>query len=161
MKRVPAKQRNSRVHRERDTRALSRLALLLVFGLFLAGGFVFAARQHFTAIDYGYKNEDLRRERARLLEEKQQLTLKREQAFAPARLAVLAREQGLKPLEASQVGTQKPSQVGTQKPSQVGTETPRRVATEKPSPVGTQKAGSRSQPLLASALRKPSASLQR
>ena len=106
MKRVPSKQRNSRIQRDRDVRALSRLALLLFSGLILAGGFVFAARQHFTAIDYGYKSEGLRRERARLLEEKQQLMLKREQAFAPARLALEARELGLKPIEASQLGTQ-------------------------------------------------------
>ncbi len=109
MKRVPSKQRNSRVHRERDARALSRLALLFVFGLFLASGFVFAARQHFTAIDYGYKSEDLRRERARLIEEQQQLMLKREQAFTPARLALEARELGLKPIGANQLGTQKAS----------------------------------------------------
>ena len=109
MKRVPSKQHNSRVHRERDARALSRLALLLVSGLFLTSGFIFAARQHFAAIDYGYKSETLRRERERLLEEKQQLMLKREQAFAPARLALEARELGLKPIEASQVGTQQAS----------------------------------------------------
>jgi hypothetical protein len=106
MKRVPSKQHNSRIQRDRDVRALSRLALLLVCGLILAGGFVFAARQHFAAIDYGYRSEALRRERERLLAEKQLLTLKREQAFAPARLAVEARELGLKPLVASQVGTQ-------------------------------------------------------
>jgi hypothetical protein len=107
MKRVPLKQRNSRVHRERDARALSRLALLFVSGVFLAGGFVFAARQHFAVIDYGYKSEDLRRERVRLIEEQQQLMLKREQAFTPARLALEARELGLKPIGASQLGTQK------------------------------------------------------
>ena len=109
MTRVPSKQRNSKIHRDRDMRALSRLALLLFSGLILASGFVFAAQQHFAAIEYGYKSEGLRRERERLLEEKQQLTLKREQAFAPARLAVEACELGLKPLLASQVGTQKTS----------------------------------------------------
>lgn len=109
MRRVPTKQRNSKIHRDRDLRVLSRLALLLISGLFLASGFVFAAQQHFAAIDYGYKSEGLRRERERLLEEKQQLMLKREQAFAPARLATQARELGLKPLLASQVGTQKVS----------------------------------------------------
>jgi hypothetical protein len=88
-------------------RALSRLALLLFCGLVLAGGFVFAAQQHFAAVDYGYKSEELRRERERLLEEKQQLMLQKEQAFAPARLATQARELGLKPLVASQVGIQK------------------------------------------------------
>ena len=109
MRRVPSKQRNSRIHRDRDVRALSRLALLLFSGLVLASGFVFAAQQHFAAIEYGYKSEGLRRERERLLQEKQQLMLKREQAFAPARLALEARELGLKPLLASQVGTQKAS----------------------------------------------------
>ena len=107
MRRVPSKQRNAKIHRERDVRALSRLALLLFCGLVLAGGFVFAAQQHFAAIDYGYKTEGLRLERARLLEEMQHLMLKKEQAFAPARLATQARELGLKPLLASQVGTQK------------------------------------------------------
>jgi hypothetical protein len=80
---------------------------LLVCGLVLASGFVFAAQQHFAAIDYGYKSEGLRLERERLLAERQQLMLKKEQAFAPARLATQARELGLTPLLASQVGTQK------------------------------------------------------
>ena len=105
MRRVPSKQSNSKIHRDRDVRALTRLALLLVCGLVLAGGFVFAARQHFAAVSYGYKSEGLRLERDRLLAERQQLLLEKEQAFAPARLAVQARELGLKPLQASQVGT--------------------------------------------------------
>jgi cell division protein FtsL len=107
MRRVPSKQRNSKIHRDRDLRALSRLALLLVCGLVLASGFVFAAQQHFAAIDYGYKSEALRNEKERLLAERQQLMLKKEQAFAPSRLATQARELGLLPLLASQVGTQK------------------------------------------------------
>ena len=109
MRRVPSKQRNSQIHRDRDVRALSRLALLLLCGLVLASGFVFAAQQHFAAIEYGYKSEGLRRERERLLEEKQHLMLKKEQAFAPPHLAIQARELGLKPLLASQVGTQRAS----------------------------------------------------
>jgi len=109
MRRVPSTHRNSQVYRDRDVRALSRLALLLICGLLLASGFVFAAQQHFVTVDYGYKSEELRRERERLLEEKQHLTLKKEQAFAPARLAVQARKLGLKPLLASQVATQKVS----------------------------------------------------
>jgi cell division protein FtsL len=106
MRRVPSTQQNSKIHRDRDLRALSRLALLLLCGLVLASGFVVAAQQHFAAVAYGYKSEGLRRERERLLEEKQHLLLQKEQAFAPARLATKARELGLKPLVASQVGTQ-------------------------------------------------------
>lgn len=109
MRRVPSKQRNSRIQRDRDLRALSRLALLLLCGLVLASGFVFAAQQHFAAVDYGYRSEELRRERERLVAQQQQLMLKKEQAFAPAKLATQALELGLKPLLASQVGIQKVS----------------------------------------------------
>lgn len=114
MKRVPSKQHNSKIHHDRDLRALSRLALLLFCGLVLAGGFVFAARQHFAAVQYGYQSEGLRRERDRLLQEQQNLLLKKEQAFAPGRLESEARELGLRPVAASQLETQKagrPSQL--------------------------------------------------
>jgi len=107
MKRVPSKQRNSRIVHDRDPRALSRLALLLFCGLVLASGFVFAARQHFAAVQYGYQSEGLRRERDRLLQEQQRLLLRKEQAFAPARLESEARELGLRPVAASQFENQK------------------------------------------------------
>ena len=107
MRRVPSKQRNSKIHRDRDLRALSRLALLLFCGLILASGFVFAAQQHFAAVQYGYKSEGLRSERERLLAEQQYLRAQKERAVAPARLGSQARELGLKPMLASQVGPQK------------------------------------------------------
>ncbi len=109
MKRGPSKQRNATIHRDRDGRALSRLALLLFCGLVLSSGFLFAARQHFAAVQYGYQTESLRQERAKLLEERQQLLLKKEQAYAPARLQSKGLGLGLKPLLASQMGTRKAS----------------------------------------------------
>lgn len=109
--RVPANHQNARIYRERDMRALSRLALLLFSGLVLCGGFVFAARQHFAAVKYGYNSEELRIERERLLREKQQLLLERERASSPARLESAARLLGLKPLMANQVGMRKPKAV--------------------------------------------------
>jgi len=107
MKRIPLKQRNSRINLDRDPGALSRLALLLFCGLVLAGGFVFAARQHFAAVQYGYQSEELRRERERLIQEQQHLMLQKEQAFAPARLESEARELGLRPVAANQLEAQK------------------------------------------------------
>ena len=107
MKRVPSKQRNSKIHHDRDLRALSRLALLLFCGLVLASGFVYAAKQHFAAVQYGYQSEGLRRERDRLLQEQQHLLLRKEQAFAPARLESQARELGLRPVAANQLENQK------------------------------------------------------
>jgi cell division protein FtsL len=103
--RLPTNQPNSRVRRERDRRALSRLAWLLFCALVLAGGFVFAAQQHFAAVQYGYDTESLRVERQQLLREQQQLSLQKEQASAPARLESAARALGLKPIVAGQVGT--------------------------------------------------------
>jgi hypothetical protein len=72
---------------------------------------VFAARQHFTAVQYGYQSEGLRRERDRLLQEQQRLLLRKEQAFAPARLESEARELGLRPVAASQFENQKAGRV--------------------------------------------------
>ncbi len=106
MQRHPSNQRNIRVRRERDFRALSRLVFLLCCGLVLAVGFVFAARQHFAAVQFGYESESLRHERLHLLAEQQRLLLEKEQAAAPARLESAARQLGLKPLKAAQVGTQ-------------------------------------------------------
>lgn len=111
MRRLPPKQRNARVHRERDIRALSRLALLLFSALVLASGFVFAARQHFAAVHFGYEREILRVELKRLLAEKQRLLLAKEQASTPARLESAARKLGLMPLRPGQVGTQKANPV--------------------------------------------------
>lgn len=109
MKRVPSNQRNATIHRDRDGRALSRLALLLFCGLVLASGFVFAARQHFAAVQFGYRSESLRQERVKLIEEQQYLLLQKQQAYAPARLQSEGIGLGLKPLLASQMGTQKAS----------------------------------------------------
>lgn len=107
MKRFPEHQLNARVRRSRDVTALSRLALLLFCGLVLAGGFVFAAKQHFAAVQYGYENETLRNERKRLVEENQRLELDRERAIAPDKLEPAARKLGLKPARPGQMATMK------------------------------------------------------
>ena len=107
MQRLPSKQLNTRVRRERDFRQLSRLILLLCCGLLLAVGFVFAAQQHFAAVEFGYQSESLRNERQQLLAEQQRLLLEKEQASSPARLESAALQLGLKPLKAEQVGTQR------------------------------------------------------
>jgi hypothetical protein len=103
MKRVPQSHTNNEVRRERDYKALSRLALLLLCGVLLAGGFVFAAQQHFAAVRYGYESEALRREQASLIEEQRRLHLAKEQASTPLRLEASARDIGLQPLHAAQI----------------------------------------------------------
>ncbi len=104
MKRFPEYQQNAIVRRVRDVTALSRLALLLFSGLILAGGFVFAAKQHFAAVQFGYRSEHLRTERKKLLEENERLALDKERATAPDKLEPAARRLGLKPTTPGQVG---------------------------------------------------------
>jgi len=108
MNRMPQTQRNSRVRRQRDVHALSRLALLLFCGVFLACGFVFAAKQHFAAVQYGYQNESLRREKQKLLEDRHRLLLEKERVSSPARLGPAARQLGLKPATSGQIGSPTP-----------------------------------------------------
>jgi cell division protein FtsL len=105
MKRFPEHQLNTRVRRTRDVTALSRLGLLLFCGLVLAGGFVFAAKQHFAAVQFGYKNENLRTERKRLVEENQRLALEKERVTSPDKLEPAARRLGLKPARPGQIAT--------------------------------------------------------
>ena len=104
MRRMPQQYPNYDVRRERDRTAHRRLAWLLVCCLGLAGGFVVAARQQFAAVQYGYRSEELRRERERLLEEQRRLRLALEENSSPAQLERAAREMGLRPARAAQIG---------------------------------------------------------
>ena len=107
MRRLPSTRKNYAVHRERDVRALARLALLLGCGLVLAGGFVYAAGQHFAAVQYGYKSEILRLEHDQLLKEQRRLMLEREQATTPENLGAAAREIGMQPIQPAQISPSK------------------------------------------------------
>jgi Cell division protein FtsL len=103
MRRLPQQQNNSNVARERDERADRRQFVVLVSAVLLAGGFVVAIWQHFSAVQYGYKNEALRQERAHLLAEQQQLQLALDEAAAPAALERAARQLGMQPARATQM----------------------------------------------------------
>jgi cell division protein FtsL len=103
IRRVPSKHRNARATREKDTEAFVRLGLLLVVGLGLACGFVYAGRQHFAALRYGYETQNLRREREQLAEQQRRLILQREEAASPVRLEQAAKRLGMQPLQAAQI----------------------------------------------------------
>lgn len=103
VRRVPSKQRNAAVLRERDRDALKRLGLLLACGLVIACGFVYAGGQHFAALRLGYQTEKLRTIRDELTEEQHRLLLEREAAGSPLRLERAARKLGMQPLQAAQI----------------------------------------------------------
>ena len=103
VRRLPSKHRNAPVGREKDKDAFFRLGLLLGVGLALACGFVYAGRQHFAALKYGYETEKLRSERDQLAEAQRRLTLQRDQAANPVRLEQLAKQLGMQTLQPAQI----------------------------------------------------------
>src|SRR5881296_256815 len=104
IRRVPSRQRNSLIHRERDRGLIRKLVALLVCGLVLSSGFVYAAREHFAALQLGYQSENLRRERQQLLEDQRRLLLEREEAASPLKLERAARRLGMQSVQPAQVG---------------------------------------------------------
>ncbi len=103
VRRVPSKHKNARVTREYDRDALTRLSLLLVCGLVLAGGFIYAGGRHFASLRLGYQSQKLRAELENQKEEQRRLILERESASSPVRLERAARQLGMQPMVASQV----------------------------------------------------------
>jgi hypothetical protein len=81
-----------------STRQLSWSFFLLVIicACVVAAGFFFAARQHFTSMDYGIKNSKLREQLQNLEVEKRRLMLAREMALSPVAIRKAARSVGLK-----------------------------------------------------------------
>src|SRR6266403_6177328 len=98
VRRVPSKQRNARVTRERDGGVLLRLALLLLCGLTLAGGFVYAGVQHFAALRLGYETQNLRKVRDGLAEDNRRFLLEREAMASPGCLERAACQLGMQPM---------------------------------------------------------------
>ena len=104
MRRMPQRHPNACIRRERDRAALKRQVLLLASCLLLSAGFVMAARQQIVAVQYGYETEKLRREREALLDEQGRLLVALEERSSPAQLERAARELGLQPTRATQIG---------------------------------------------------------
>jgi hypothetical protein len=74
----------------------SFMLLVIVCACVVAAGFFFAARQHFTSMDYGIKNSKLREQLQNLEAEKRRLLLAREVAVSPFAIRKAARVIGLR-----------------------------------------------------------------
>jgi cell division protein FtsL len=103
MRRVPSKHRNRLAPRRKEQGALGRLALLLLCGLVLASGFVYAGVQHFGALRLGYETQKLRSDLDKAQEEQKRLLMARETAVSPIRLEQAARQLGMQPMMPAQI----------------------------------------------------------
>jgi hypothetical protein len=70
-------------------------SLLFICILMLVSGFFFAARQHFSSMDFGMKNSRLRKQVDELEAEKRRLLLAREISLSPAEIKKAAKKAGI------------------------------------------------------------------
>lgn len=72
----------------------SYFVVIALCGCVLAAGFFLAARQHFTSMEFGMKNSQLRKQLEDLESEKRRLLLAREISLSPAEITRTARSLG-------------------------------------------------------------------
>ena len=93
------KRNESKANQEKSVKSNSRrwatYSLVLVCCLTLASGFFFAARQHFSSMDYGMKNSRLRKQVDELEAEKRRLILAREVSLSPGEIKKAAKKAGM------------------------------------------------------------------
>ena len=82
-------------HQQNTSATLRTYSLVVVCVLMLVSGFFFAARQHFSSMDYGMKNSRLRRQVDDLEAEKRRLLFAREVSLSPAEIKKAAKKTGL------------------------------------------------------------------
>ena len=99
----------------------SFMLLVIVCACVVAAGFFFAARQHFTSMDYSIKNSRLREQLQNLETEKRRLLLAREVALSPLAIRKAANSIGLRPT--SEVAAVQASQKESIAKSEAGTPT--------------------------------------
>lgn len=102
-RKMPPSTRNEKVKRQRDPLPWRYCLLTLVCGLFLVGGFFYAARQHFSAMEFGIKNAKLRQQKEDLESEQRRLFLTREVSLSPAEIKKAAKKIGLQEFTASSI----------------------------------------------------------
>lgn len=91
------------INREQDPIPWRYCLLTLVCGLLLVVGFFWAARQHFSAMDFGIKNAKLRQQKESLEAEQRRLYLSREISLSPGEIKKVAKKIGLQNLTAESI----------------------------------------------------------
>lgn len=100
------KNKNSKqIKRERDPIPWRYCVLTLICGLVLVAGFFFAARQHFSSMDYGIKNSKLRKQKDELRDAQRQLVITKEKSLLPDEIKKAAKKLGLTEMTAANIET--------------------------------------------------------
>lgn len=89
------------LQRQRDPIPWRYCFMTIVCGLILTAGFFFAARQHFSAIEYGIKNAKLRQQKGELENVQRQLFLNKEIALSPVEVKKAAKKIGFQEFAAN------------------------------------------------------------
>ena len=131
VRRVPSKHKNTPVVAHVDSRSIVRLAALLLCGLAIAGGFLYAGGRHFAALKLGYETEKLRTQLDTEREQQRRLLVEREAAASPARLERAARQLGMQPMLPSQIEPVKPASSEASPPSSSANQKATRMAERK------------------------------
>ncbi len=97
-----------RIKYERDPIPWRYCLLTLVCGVLLVGGFLWVARQHFSAIDYGIKNANLRQSKTNLEADQRRLFLTKEISLSPVEIKKTAQKFGLEDLRAGSIEMLRP-----------------------------------------------------
>jgi hypothetical protein len=95
IKRNTSKTEQAKSRHSKGWRRASTYALMFACGVMLAGGFFFAAQQHFSSMDYGMKNSRLRKQVDELESEKRRLMLAREISLSPSEIKKAAKKAGM------------------------------------------------------------------
>lgn len=109
--------------------------LTLACGLMLVVGFFFAARSHFSSIDFGIKNSRLRKQIEELEADKRRLILSKEIALSPAEIKKAAKRIGLTEMTASNIEVYRPPVKEKSKTEKLIVEKPKLEFLEKAAPV--------------------------
>jgi hypothetical protein len=83
------------VKRDRDPIARRFCVAATICGVIVAAGFFLAARSHFSSVDYGFRNSELRRQIESLESDKRRWIYLRETAMAPDEIRKSARRIGM------------------------------------------------------------------
>lgn len=90
--------------------------LMIACAVCLLVGFFFAARQHFSSIDFSIKNSRLRKMSEELEADKRRLLLSKEIALSPSEIKKAAQKIGFKVINASGIDGWRPAAVKPEKP---------------------------------------------